>query len=301
MQFKDLGSDELRTALVAIALEWQRRYGVAPAVTSAISEYDAARLVGHTPESLTLDCVGRTAVSRGADFRHGASRYQVKACRPSGNRGSVVTRVPKASNFDWDLLIWILYDREFRLLEAWEWTVEAYKLAFERVERLSPSMMREGRALHLPSHIPALESTLMPVTSMSQMWTLLNAYTISANGEERPVNHNNEWGGYSRYLKMPVFTGWRDHTSFDKGEKTTTALVLDKAWTNRPVGTNNQERWIRFALESNNGIAAFFVIHAADEHAEVRKVKYIDDDKVFVGKVVRDGGKVYVVGKPRSI
>lgn len=141
----------------------------------------------------------------------------------------------------------------------------------------------------------------MSVSSMSQMWTLLNAYTIAASGKERPVNHNNEWGGYSRHLKMPVFTGWRDHTTFDKVEKTTTALVLDDAWKNRPVGTNNQERWVRWALENNEGIASFFVIHAADENAEVRKVKCIDDDKVFVGKIVRDGGKVYVVGKPRPI
>jgi hypothetical protein len=60
---------ELRAALVAIGLEWERRYGVAPAMTSAISEYDAARLVGHSAESLALDCLGRTAVARGLDFR----------------------------------------------------------------------------------------------------------------------------------------------------------------------------------------------------------------------------------------
>jgi len=147
MEFNSLNADDLRSALVAIALEWEQRYGVAPAVTSALSEYDAARLIGHTPESLALDCVGRTAVTRGTDFRHGECRYQVKACRPSGKRGSVVTKVPKAANFDWDRLIWILYDREFRLLEAWEWPVGAYKSAFESVDRLSPSMMREGRAL----------------------------------------------------------------------------------------------------------------------------------------------------------
>lgn len=136
---------------------------------------------------------------------------------------------------------------------------------------------------------------------MSQMWTLLNTYTLSASGEERSVNHNNEWGGFSRYLKMPVFTGWRDHTAFDKVEKTTTALILDDAWTNRPIGTKNQERWIRWAIDNNDGTAAFFVIHAADENAKVRKVKYIDDDKVFVGKIVIDSGKVYIVGKPRPI
>ena len=60
---------------------------------------------------------------------------------------------------------------------------------------------------------------------MSQMWTRLNVYTIGANGEERPVNHNNEWGGYSRYLKSPVITGWRDRTTYDKSEKTTTTTV----------------------------------------------------------------------------
>lgn len=141
----------------------------------------------------------------------------------------------------------------------------------------------------------------MSVTSMSQMWARLDTYTISASGEERAVNHNNEWGGYSRRLRMPVFTGWRDHTTFDKMEKTTTALVLDEEWKNRPIGINNQERWVRWALENNEGIASFFVIHAVDESAELRKVKFIDDDKVFVGKIFRDGAKVYVVGKPRSI
>lgn len=142
----------------------------------------------------------------------------------------------------------------------------------------------------------------MPITSMSQMWTRLNVYTIGANGEERPVNHNNEWGGYSRYLAMPVFTGWRDRTKYDKSKKTTTALIVDEVRKkDRPVGVNNQLRWIQWAVENNDGIAAFFIIHAADEEAEVRKVKYIDADKVFVGKLVREEEKVYLVGQPRPI
>ncbi len=36
----------LRDQLVNIALKWQNKYGVAPAITSAISEYDAAMAVG---------------------------------------------------------------------------------------------------------------------------------------------------------------------------------------------------------------------------------------------------------------
>lgn len=36
----------LRDELVRVSLEWQSRFGVAPSITSAGSEFDAARLVG---------------------------------------------------------------------------------------------------------------------------------------------------------------------------------------------------------------------------------------------------------------
>jgi hypothetical protein len=44
---------------------------------------------------------------RGHDFEFKGQRHQVKANRRSGKPGSVVTLVPKAKNFDWDVLIWI--------------------------------------------------------------------------------------------------------------------------------------------------------------------------------------------------
>ncbi len=94
VQLMDPGA--LRGALVTVVLEWERRYGVAPAITCAISEYDAARLVGHTPESLGSQSGGRTAVTRGCDFTYSGLRYQVKANRPSGKPGSFVTLVSKA-------------------------------------------------------------------------------------------------------------------------------------------------------------------------------------------------------------
>ena len=133
------------------------------------------------------------------------------------------------------------------------------------------------------------------------MWSLLQAHTFTPAGKERPVNQNNEWGGFSRRLGMPIFTGWFDMVCYDRGKKTSTALVCDIAWTGRPVGLPNQERWLRFAEEQNEGIAAFFIIHAVDADAERRAVKYIDDDKVFVGPVVRDSGKTFIVGKPRLL
>lgn len=134
----------IRDRLVAIALEWERRFGVAPAITSALSEYDAARLVGHSDHSFSTDCVGRTAVTRGTDFTHQGIRYQVKANRPSGKQGSFVTLVAKCSNFEWDRLLWLLYDRHYTLQEAWEWDVASYRAAFETKPRLSPADMRRG-------------------------------------------------------------------------------------------------------------------------------------------------------------
>ncbi len=140
----------------------------------------------------------------------------------------------------------------------------------------------------------------MPVTSMSQMWSILRAHTLTPAGEERAVNHLNEWGGFSKRLDMSVFTAWRDHTEFDKQKKTVKALVCDTQWTSA-VGVNNQERWLRHAEEHKGAVAAFFIIHAADVNAVPRKVKYIDDDAVFVGPVVRDGTKTFIVGQRRAI
>jgi hypothetical protein len=140
-------TDELRDHLVSIALEWERVFGVAPSITSALSEYDAARLVGHSDESYGKTCVGRTAVSRGCDFIHDGVRYQIKANRPSGKPGSPVTKVGQAKNYEWDRLIWLLYDCSFVLQEAWEWEVSQYRAEFEGRPRLSPSDMRKGRRL----------------------------------------------------------------------------------------------------------------------------------------------------------
>jgi len=129
----------LRSELVRVALHWQEQFGVAPSITSAISEYDAATLVGMNEMSYSRDCSSRTAVTRGCDFRYNGIRYQVKANRPSGKSGSFVTLVGKASNFDWDKLIWILYDKFFQMQEAWQWDVADYRKAFEDQTRLSPT------------------------------------------------------------------------------------------------------------------------------------------------------------------
>ena len=139
--------ESLRNKLVKVALEWQDSFGVAPQITTSISEFDAAMLVGITAEEYSVYMQKQTAVSRGSDFVHNKIRYQVKANRPSGKPGSKVTLVPKAKNYEWDVLIWLLYDKNYTLQEAWEWGVKDYKNMFHEKNRLSPSDYRKGNKL----------------------------------------------------------------------------------------------------------------------------------------------------------
>ena len=95
-----------------------------------------------------LGCDERaSAVQKGHDFVFNGMRYQVKANRPSGKRGSKVTLVPKARNYAWDRLIWIFYNPLYEIQEAWQWEVAAYREAFDSVTRLSPRHMRLGKQL----------------------------------------------------------------------------------------------------------------------------------------------------------
>ena len=138
----------LRNFLVDIALEWQKKFGVAPQITSTLSEFDAAILIGMTENEYSEYMKDKTAVQKGSDFVFNNIRYQVKANRPSGKPGSFVTMVPKAKNYNWDKLIWILYDKNYVMQEAWEWDVVAYKSAFDSIKRLSPAHYRKGKCLY---------------------------------------------------------------------------------------------------------------------------------------------------------
>lgn len=138
----------LRDQLVEVALEWQAKFGVAPQITTAISEYDVAMLVGMSESDYSDYMKDKTAVSKGADFIFNKIKYQVKANRPSGKPGSFVTMVPKATNYEWDKLIWVLYDKNYIMQEAWEWDVEDYKSTFNDKKRLSPDDYRNGKCLY---------------------------------------------------------------------------------------------------------------------------------------------------------
>jgi hypothetical protein len=138
----------LREELVAAALEWERAFCNAPAITSAVSELDAALLIGMSRQQYCEAVRGTTAVSQGVDFVFDGNRYQVKANRPSGKKGSFVTIVPKARNYDWDKLIWILYNPNYEMQEAWLWDVADYRAAFDGRGRLGPKDYRRGKRLY---------------------------------------------------------------------------------------------------------------------------------------------------------
>lgn len=139
--------DDLRERLVNVALEWERAFGNAPAITSAVSEFDAAMLLGMSTSDYSAAMKGSTSVQRGFDFRFGGLRIQVKGTRPSGKPGSAITKVPGVRNFDWDCLVWISYTKAFDIVEAWLWESAEYQHAFGGVIRISPAQMRKGRSL----------------------------------------------------------------------------------------------------------------------------------------------------------
>jgi hypothetical protein len=141
-------NNSLREKLVSVALEWQERYGIAPQITTPISEYDAAMLVGVPEQEYSVFMQDITAVNRGSDFTFNNLRYQVKGNRPSGKPGSKITMVPKATNYDWDVLIWVMYNKYYEIQEAWQWEVEEYKEAFHEKTRLNPNDYRKGKQLY---------------------------------------------------------------------------------------------------------------------------------------------------------
>ena len=139
--------DDLRETLIATALAWQDRYGVAPPITSSLSELDASRLLGMPDSDYSAYMSDKTAVAKGFDLEWRGARYQIKANRPSGRPGSRVTLVPKAKNYDWDYLIWILYETDYSIAEAWQWERDAYIQEFDLKKRLSPDDYRRGERL----------------------------------------------------------------------------------------------------------------------------------------------------------
>lgn len=144
----------MRERIVALALEWQKRYGVAPSITPALSECDAAIfLVGMPEDEYSEYMKPRTAVSRGHDFEFNGEKYQIKAHRPSGKPGSAITNAgpvlkkdTATGRYKWNFLIWIRYNKDYQIEEAWMFSEACYGNEFgdRKGGNLSPEDMRKG-------------------------------------------------------------------------------------------------------------------------------------------------------------
>lgn len=144
---KCMGETSLRHQLVEVTLAWEATFGNAPSITTVLSEHDAAMLLGCPIVDYSTSMKTATAVQRGHDFVYQGLRYQVKGNRPSGKKGSTVTWVSKPRNYNWDRLVWILYNPAYKVQEAWLWEVGDYKARFDAIQRLGPAHMRLGHPL----------------------------------------------------------------------------------------------------------------------------------------------------------
>ena len=141
----NLDGSSLRKKLVSVALLWQKEMGVAPAITPAIAEYDAARLIGCDYKGYCQDGLGKSAVRKGFDFKFQKKRFQVKASRPAQDTASCkVTKIGKPKNYNWDVLIWVLYNSKWDLVEAWMWGRRAFRKRYEDVEHIRPKHLKQS-------------------------------------------------------------------------------------------------------------------------------------------------------------
>jgi len=143
----------IRDQLVETILKWERTFGFfsgQSGITAAVSEYDAAMLIGQTEAEYIASVRGRSSVSRGYDFVFKGQRIQVRANRPSGLPGSNVWNAGrKAGTGLWDILIYVLYDENYVIQAAYKFDHDTYHKIFSGKTSLRLEDMRRGEQLSL--------------------------------------------------------------------------------------------------------------------------------------------------------
>ena len=94
-------SIHIREQLVEIALKWQERYGIAPSITSAISEIDVAMMVGMREEDYSVLMQDMTAVNKGYNFIQNNLKYQIKMNLPLENLAVKLQTLVKQETMIW--------------------------------------------------------------------------------------------------------------------------------------------------------------------------------------------------------
>jgi hypothetical protein len=144
-------SVSIRDELVQIALKWEEEFGFFPGqagITTAVSEFDAAMTLGCSEIDYAKSIKGRSPVGRGHDFVFNGVKVQVKANRPSGKPGSAVWNAgPKVDSTGWEMLIYVLYDKDYVIKECYQFDRDLYDRLFSGKKSLRLEDMRKGNKL----------------------------------------------------------------------------------------------------------------------------------------------------------
>jgi hypothetical protein len=138
----------IRDRLVQTILKWEEKFGFFPGqagITAAVSEYDTAMRLGLNEDQYRGSIMGRSSVGRGYDFKFKDKKIQVKANRPSGRPGSDIWNAgPKVRTDRWDILIYILYHKNYVIQEAYWFDCDEYERMFLNEKKLRLDDMEEG-------------------------------------------------------------------------------------------------------------------------------------------------------------
>ena len=145
-----------REQLISQSLAWESAFGKSPSITGELGEIDAIFSLGFlTPETLRKRR-SASAVKSKSDFEVNGLRYQVKANRPSGRPGSKVTKIGVPKPDGWDELLWVLYNKDYRVQEFWKIDHRTFWQALGGNKHLRPKIIRDsGIRLSVPFVIAA--------------------------------------------------------------------------------------------------------------------------------------------------
>jgi hypothetical protein len=143
---QQMNVESLRDRLCEVASKWEEKYRARLSIISAIAEFDAARIIGLSEEEyVERERGGR--FSSGFIFREMRYRVMGTQRKELGERPGSTVIHKKPTNYDWDYLIWIRYNKLFVIEEVWRWNVVAYKEYFHQRDSMTLNDMRLGENL----------------------------------------------------------------------------------------------------------------------------------------------------------
>lgn len=123
--------NEITDRLIKCSIEFENQTGIVPAVSSALSEIDAMIGIGMSEKDIFGYKIKQKTRQKGHDFEYRGLKYQVKVDRESIKEGFGPGKNKHNSLIsprgEWDVLIWIEYDCDYKIISAYKWTKKDFK------------------------------------------------------------------------------------------------------------------------------------------------------------------------------